>query len=418
MLTGTNLKYTKAHNYRTVLETIRVHGPLSRADIARRSSLTAQTISNIVKKLNEGGLVREGEKKRDGRGAPSTTLEINPHAAYSIGLDLDRDHLTGILVDLTGSVRQREHLELSFPVPNDALDLMVEIAHSLVDAEGLSLNDVRGIGVGFPGPIEGSKEDGGVRLANPTAFPEWKNVNVVDRLRNRLDLPIYLENNATAAAVGERWYGDHHISTFFYVLFSVGLGGGIIIDGHPYAGHSGNAGELGYLPVHDIENGLRDAPQMRVGERPHVGEHFHLPRLYDNLRAEGHDISSPSDLLSLYAEDNVLLLDWLETAERHLGTLLLAIDYLLDPAVIFFGGRLPTRIVKDMIGRLDEQLDDRRIRGKTAAPTLKPGTAGTDAAALGVATLPIYQVFAPIPRLLMKNQGVQDVPSLFDVLSS
>ena len=121
MLTGTNLVYTKKYNLRIVHEVIRVHGPLSRADVARHTQLSVQTVSNLVKELLELRLVQEGGRRSEGRGAPSTELTINPDGAYAIGLDLDRDHLTGVLVDLAGHVRQRMHMEIATPsLPDEA----------------------------------------------------------------------------------------------------------------------------------------------------------------------------------------------------------------------------------------------------------------------------------------------------------
>ena len=112
MLTGSNLVHTREYNLRIVHEVIRLYGPLSRAEIARRTALTGQTVSNLVKDLVELGLVQEGERQRDGgRGAPSTALAVNPDGCYSVGLDFNRDHLTGVLVDLAGTARQRENVE-------------------------------------------------------------------------------------------------------------------------------------------------------------------------------------------------------------------------------------------------------------------------------------------------------------------
>src|SRR5213080_927391 len=136
MLTGTNLVYTKQYNLRIVHEVVRRFGPLSRADIAQRTELTVQTISNLVKELLALGLVFETDRRRQKRGAPSSVIGINPEGAFTLGLDLDRDHLTGVLVDLAGSVRQRQHVDLDFPTPMQALDLMVETAEFLMAAEG------------------------------------------------------------------------------------------------------------------------------------------------------------------------------------------------------------------------------------------------------------------------------------------
>ena len=134
MLTGTNLTYTKAYNFRIVFETIRLHGPISRADIARQTRLTAQTASNIVARLLERNFVKEGVKLQKKRGAPSTTLEVNPEGAYSVGLDFNRDHLTGILVDLAGNLKTKIFYEINSPTPKDAINLMVSTIRQLTDS--------------------------------------------------------------------------------------------------------------------------------------------------------------------------------------------------------------------------------------------------------------------------------------------
>ena len=131
MLTGTNLVYTKKYNLRIVHEVIRVHGPLSRADVARHTQLSVQTVSNLVKELLELQLVQEGGRRSEGRGAPSTELTINPDGAYAVGLDLDRDHITGVLVDLAGQVRQRLHMEVQTPSPSEVVELMCNMVVSM-----------------------------------------------------------------------------------------------------------------------------------------------------------------------------------------------------------------------------------------------------------------------------------------------
>lgn len=399
MLTGTNLKYTKTFNYRTVLETIRLCGPLARADIARKTSLTAQTISNIVRRLIDASLVHEAEKRKQGRGAPSTTLKVNPEGAYSLGLDLDRDHLTGVLVDLSGEVRQKQHYELSFPTPEEALPLMADTAQALVAAQNLTIDDLSGLGIGFPGPFEINKDDEVSNVVTPKAFPGWEKVPVVDLLKDRLGCPVFLANNATAAAVGERWYGENHShSTFFYLFFGAGLGGGMVHEGHPYEGFYGNAGEVGYIPTPETD--------LNAAERPsHIGEYFNLPTLYDELDKHGYTASQPSDLAPLYEAEIPPLIDWRDSALPHLTQLVLSIEYLIDPEIIFFGGRLPPPMIQDMMTAVDERLPCHRISGKAAVPELRSATAGEDAAALGVATLPLYEFFAPAPSLLQKKEN-------------
>jgi predicted NBD/HSP70 family sugar kinase len=402
MLTGTNSKHTKAFNHRIVMETIRLHSPLSRADIARRTALTPQTVSNIVSTLIDEDLVREAGKRRQGQGAPSITLAINPEGAYSIGLDLDRDHLTGLLVDLSGEVRQRIHHELSFPDPAEGIDLMVHTVRNLLDQEPLSLADVSGVGVGFPGPIEIVSEAEGRTSVNPKAFPGWDDVPLIARLQEHIDRPILLENNATAAAVGERWYGlGQSVSTFFYLLFGVGLGGGLVVDGHPYEGTSGNAGEVGYIPVlngHSLPDGLQPT---------HLGEYYHLPRLYDQLRQAGYDVETPADLQTPFDQDATVLHEWLDTVTERLAPVLVSIECLFDPGALVFGGRLPDPVLDALLTHLEDRLPSLRTDGMRTQSSLRPATAGEDAGALGVATLPIYDLFAPTPHLIFNKQADQ-----------
>lgn len=396
MLTGTNLVYTKQYNLRIVHEVIRVFGPLSRADIARHTELTVQTVSNLTKELIAAGLVCEGERRQEGRGAPAMTLMLNPDGARAIGLDLDRDHLTGVLVDLTGKVRERVHVELDFPTPEEALELLVDTADALMSRAGMRPEEAAGVGIGVPGPMHLGEE--GSYLVNPRAFPGWHDIPLASWVRDRLRMPVFLENNATAAAVGERWYGGgQQIKTFFYIYFGSGLGGGLVMNGQPYEGFTGNAGELGYLPAIPSGDG-------RTGEeKPHVGLDFNLPRLYEKLRADGCRVRTPDDLEELFCARNPRLMAWMDAAANHLTSLVLAVEYLIDPEAIFFGGRLPDRLLVALMDGVADRLPGRRLGENPPALRYLLATAGADAAALGVATLPIYDTFAPAPHVLLKQ---------------
>ena len=403
-LTGTNLVYTKQYNLRIVHEVIRLFGPLSRAEIARRTELTVQTISNLVKELIASDLVYEAERRQEGRGAPSTTLALNPDGAYAIGLDLDRDHLTGVLVDLSGKVRQREHVELDFPTPGEALNLLVDTAEALIKRARLTREDVWGLGIGIPGPMQ-QGDEGKDYVVNPKAFPGWHRVPLASWARERLGMPVYLENNGTAAAMGERWYGaGQQIGTFFYIYFGSGLGGGLIMNGQPYEGFTGNAGEIGYLPTVLAGEAPADG-----GDSSHVGLQFNLARLYAQLRAHGAEARTPEDLDRVLAAGNPFLMEWMDVAADHLTGLVLAVEYMIDPEAIVFGGRIPDSMLRGLLERVERQLPRRRITEKRGAPPDLLATAGVDAAALGVATIPIYDRFAPAPHVLLKR-GRGQVP--------
>jgi predicted NBD/HSP70 family sugar kinase len=398
MLTGTNLEYTKTYNVRIVLETIRLYGPLSRIEIARRTQLTAQTVTNLTRSLMQSGMILEADRIQEGRGAPSIMLKINPDGAYSIGLDLDKDHLTGVLVDLLGTPRQHINKELKFPSSEEAMVILENTATELINREGVSLDKIWGVGLGLPGPF--SVSDGMVvkDVVTPIGLPGWSNVPVKEILSKNLSLPVFIENNANAAAIGELWYGaGRHIGTFFYVYFGAGLGGGVIINGQPYFGYTGNAGELGYYPV---KNPFDLDPNS---QKPHLGQFFRMPSLYKKLNAEGYRVSNLEDLEQLYNQRNSLLLSWIDEGASLLAPLIIAIEYLIDPQAIFFGGRLPDPIINELLEKLKLILPTMRLREKTSYPELLNAAAGAEAAALGLATIPVYESMAPLPGLLMKT---------------
>jgi predicted NBD/HSP70 family sugar kinase len=125
------------------------------------------------------------------------------------------------------------------------------------------------------------------------------------------------------------------------------------------------------------------------------------------LRAEGREARTPDDLDRLLSEGNATLLEWMDDAADHLTGLVLAVEYVLDPEAIFFGGRLPKRVIAGLMERVACHLPKRRIAGKVAGPRHLLATAGADAAALGVATLPIYEAFAPAPHVLLKQAAAR-----------
>lgn len=384
MLKGTNLEHARVHNLRTVLEMVRLNGPISRADTARRTGLTAQTVSNLVTVLLDQGLLLESGHHQGPRGRSSTLLQVDPGGAYSIGLDLDRGHLTGLLVDLAGGVRSRVHRELAFPSPGPALDLMESVVAAL-SAE-VERDRVWGVGVGFPGPL---RIGSGVvdNIINPEGFPGWENVSVREQLGERLEFSVFLENNATAAAMGESYYGaGSQLESYFYVFLGVGLGGAIIQNGRPVRGWQGNAGEIGFMPT------LPD-----TGSGDYLGRHFDLFRLYELLSARGGEVRSLTAVAELLDHGDALVNTWLDHAAEGLAPMLIAAEYLLDPEAIIVGGAWPQALVDALVARVSARLPGLRSPLMPTAAPLLPAALGSDAVARGVATLPLHELLAPFP---------------------
>lgn len=403
MLTGTNLTYTKAYNFRIVFETIRLNGPISRADVARKTNLTAQTVSNIVNRLLDRNFILEGSKLQKQRGAPSTNLVVNPDGAYSVGIDFNRDHLTGILVDLAGNVKTKYFYEVDSPYPEEAVKLISDTVNQLMNNRMVKEAHFCGVGIGLPGPLEINNNNEVSNFINPKAFPHWNHVPIGEMLKKQVNTSIFIENNASAATIGELWYGaGKSTSNFLYVFLGAGLGGGLVINGNIFEGSNRNAGELGFFPY------FAEKSPLSFSEEPHVGEHFNLNHLYKWLKEKGATANRPEDLGNLFEEKNPHFMDWFTQAKNYLTPVLLFAEYFVDMETIILGGRLPSSIVEELAQSLPELMAKARLDMKTKSPEIVVGTAGPDAAALGAATLPMFDLFSAQADVLMKSTKNSD----------
>lgn len=402
MLRGTNLTYTKAYNFRIVFDTIRIHNTISRADIARQTNLTAQTVSNIVNRLKDKNFVLEGEKSRNDLGAPSTRLRLNPDGAFSIGIDFNRDHLTAVLIDLTGNVRQKLFYEVDSPNPDNAIRLMVSAINQLSSNPEIKKSYFCGVGIGLPGPFDINGKDEISNTVNPREFPNWKYVPIRKMIQDEIKVPVFIHNNASVATIGERWYGvGKNYSNFLYAFLGMGLGGGLFINDTLHEGLTGNAGEIGYFPYRNMKSPLIES------DKPHIGEHFNLIKLYDWLKKYNIKVSKPEDLEQLFIERNSTFMEWVDLAKRYLASIFILTEYVLDIKVIILGGRLPQVIVDDFVTDLPILMKKLRVDLKDSAPTFYCGTVGSDAVALGAATLPMFDLFGAQVEVLMKETTVR-----------
>lgn len=396
MLSGTNFEYTRSYNQRVVLQTVRLLEPVSRAEIARETGLNIQTVSNIVDELLERGVVETGSRRMSGaRGQPPKEIKLNPDGAFAIGLHLDRDHLTGVLVNLQGRTLERVHFELAYPTPEQAIPLMLEIIEKLTRQVGTEKKLLWGVGIATPGPIE----DASRKLISPPDFPGWDGVSLVDEIGAPTGQPVFVEKDGNAAAIGERWYGvGRAYKDFVYVYLGPGIGGGLILEGHPYRGSMGHAAELGAV-VQTMTNlaegrGWDDAPAHNASD---------LAVLYRLLANRGMRVRDPQHLEDLFIAGEPLVLQWLETTARLLVGPLMILEDLFDPEAVVFGGRLTERLLDHLLERLRAGLPSRMIRGVPRACRFEASQLVKDAACLGAASLPFFDAIAPSRDALLKQ---------------
>ncbi len=389
MLSGTKLTYTRRYNRRVILETIRLNGAISRAEIARMTGLTTAAITSFANELIQDDLIVETGRRKGQRGQPAIELKINPNGGFAIGVELGQTHLTGVLINLAGDMLAKVHEVWHYPPPDAALRLMAESVTRLLQRVPVPRKRFLGVGVAFPGPFLTNKKN----IVDPIHFPHWEQFPLVEKLTQVLDMNVLLENDAMAAAIGEHFHGvGRDYNNFFYLFLGIGIGGAIILNNHPYRGISPNTGEIGWMRY-----GAK-------GRRSLIGNYLGLGPLSNYLKGCGIYITQPEELETLFEQQNASLWEWLNEAVDCLDYVVDAINAILGLDAIVFGGHFPDKILDYLIERLQIEAIATRAsqpdRHLMYEPQLLRASAGQFSPAIGAATLPLYEAFSTEHSLL------------------
>ncbi|MEU5872183.1 ROK family transcriptional regulator [Glycomyces sp. NPDC047369] len=229
-----------------VLDLLRERTQVSRIELAQATGLTRATMTNAVRKLIDLGFVHEVGTTRSQRGTPRRLLELQPDACHMVGLQFDRFRGVAVVVDLAGSIVARRELPvIGERGPEEVVPELASAVCEMIDASTVAREGIRGIGIATYGPQD---RNAGV-LLTPQPAPEWQGYPLASAVAEATGLPVAIENDATAAGIGAQHLGTAP-SNFAVVYMSGGIGGGLIIDGHPYRGATSNGLELGHISVH------------------------------------------------------------------------------------------------------------------------------------------------------------------------
>ena len=376
-LVGVNGGQAALHNRRAVLRAIGRGAPISRTELAQQTGLTKQAIARIVDKLIEDGLVLEARRRHGLRGQPAIELELDPNGCFSIGANIDRDHLTIVAVDARGGIRGRIHHEERFILPERFMALTRDALQTFRRNKFIDESRLVGIGIAIPDqlgevPVLGAPDD----------YHLWTPFDIGAGLRKLVHHPIFIDNDANAAAAGELRYGlGSESRTFFYILANASLGGGLVINGVRHGGTAGAGAEIGWLPTGQSS----DAERMRP-----LGRIFSLFILYDYLRQHGVVAREPKDLLALDARGRALVSDWLREVSRPLAEAVLHIGMIIDPDAVVIGGRFPVRLIDELLRYVSERLE----QSGRPYPSIHRAATSEDAGALGAAAMPLANMIA------------------------
>lgn len=357
-----------SNSERAILDIVRRSGGIARSAITERVDLTQQSVHRIVDALIEGGLLRLDEPVITGRGKPSPLVCLNPQARYSVGISINTDAATFCLTDFACNVLHEEVLDL---IPHDRAQTLehlrkrigAELAH-----RGIGHDRLVGVGFAMSGFFV-NKE----RYFNPPLpLHDWAIVDIGGQLARLLKTHVWTENNSTTGAIGESVVGAGlTYPTFGYLSFNYGFGAGVVLDGKPFLGSFGNAGEIS-----------RVYTTTEAGSRPALGN------LLQRLQSRGVNVTTISALKRDFDPAWPGVSDWVQEIAPALNRAIDAMRAVIDPAAVVFGGELPTKL-GDLLLSLPPSPEAVRHGHSAPYPIKMQSRIAGDQAVLGAALIPL-----------------------------
>ncbi|PLW77048.1 ROK family transcriptional regulator [Cohaesibacter celericrescens] len=394
---GANAGRSRSHNRQVVLGAIHQAGKIGRAEIARNSGLSTQAVSNIIAQLEQEGMLIEQGRLSTGRGLPSVQYALNSDGGFAFGIEMRPDVIFAALLNLKGATVFSKRANLIDTKPERVIDQVLTLRDEALAATGVAPERVMGAGIVMPGPFgsNGLSDKG-------TELPDWQHLDASSLFEKALDLPVFVEIDANAAALGERILGAAKgLETYCFLYFGAGLGLGIVTGGRLFNGAFGNAGEIGHILVPAVDSDA-SIPSSKASSGS-----VELEKMVSRLSAQrylgsaGYEVHSGEDLSALYAQDTPALMTWLDRASAPLSHAIATIENLFDPQAIILGGAMPDALLDHLITHI--RLSDRSVANRTGRqhPRLLRGSSGRMTATLGAAALVINHALTPqitVPR--------------------
>jgi predicted NBD/HSP70 family sugar kinase len=437
---GINAILQRSHNTQLVLHLFQLHRRLTRAEIAIRTGLTFQTVANILERLHKRRWVRKLPPQRlTARGAESVPFELRGDAACSIGLQIDRDHISGLILNLAGEPLARRSISVLSPSPNQALKTLGKFVKEFRAIPGVE-GHLLGVGIAFSGLYDAIRD----QIDHPHLLlaEGWKGLRVKEvfrdlsnppsasasygatgsasasygatgsasgsygatgagfsRSRGRTASPVSLiQTDSHAAAVGEYWerFGQAP-RCLAYVYFGIGLGCGIIYRGRHFGGTDGLAGEIAHVPAILETEQRKTARLCECGRRGCLENYFSFSAFLRDLGPADWKGRAPDALVeSVRKEKKERYRRWVNQAARRFWMVLPVLGSLLNPGIVLLGGPGPAILLDDLVTALAEIRKSERGDDRLFYPRVERARLNQDAALIGVATGVLYEALRPV----------------------
>jgi predicted NBD/HSP70 family sugar kinase len=387
---GTNSVNLRLYNERSLLQRLRRAGEASKADLARWAQLTNTAVGSIVQSLEESRLIEPAGRRQEGqRGQPAGLYRINPEGAYGIGVRLDRTSIETVMIDLGGKILARAAHDMLLPHPDRALALVQkDVSRMIATLDAAQQRRLMGVGLAQPYNLGSWLRE----LDLKADFRIWDEVDFGAMLERAVDQPVFKENDGNAAAIAELFFGvGREENDFLYIFIGAALGAGAVIGGESLCGPTGNAADLGLMPV----------PPSRLASAPLSDRRWDillsrasLNALARHLRHHGIAVRGHADLEACVKSSRPEVREWIDDCIDALVPSTRASLAVLDLPVVVIDCDIDSGLIDELMKRLDAGL--RAIAPEARqTPRILRGSFRADAGAIGAASLPMFFNFSP-----------------------
>ena len=385
MSASTRPQGSEAASAGAILRVIREAGTITRAELVRRTGLARSTVGQRVETLLRHALVYEAGGVDSTGGRPPASLAFNDGSGVVLCADLGATHARLAVSDLGGVPLAEEVEELEIADgPEAVLGVVHERFGALLAQVGRAQADVRGIGVGVPGPVAFDRGE----PANPPIMPGWDGFSIPGWFAGRSDAPVLVDNDVNIMALGEHWTNWRDREHLLFIKVGTGIGCGIVARGRIHHGAKGAAGDIGHIRI--VGEDLV-CPCGNVGCLEAVSGGGALAR---RLSEQGVQARTSRDVARLVKDGNPLATQLVREAGRNLGEVLAGCVNFFNPEVIVIGGDVG-QTSQQLLAGVREVVFQRSLPLATEELRVGPSALGDRAGIVGAANMAIEHVLAP-----------------------
>ncbi len=408
--TGSNISTVKSHNLRIILFSLLQQEYLSRVDLAKLTNLSTTTITNLITELLEQDIVVEERditlERRPGAGRPRTAIRLVPESRYAIGIHIGVGKIRVAITDLRAHIVKRQSLD--HPLEKSAEAVLADVSRLVQDTieqSNIPPENIIGVGVGASGLVN---PDTGINMIAPNL--QWRDIPIRRWLQKQLGLPVCVDNNVRAMALGEALFGEaKNARVLAFVYARIGVGAGLVVDGQLYRGIGAGAGEIGHAKI--IPEGGEPCRCGKTGCLETLVSENSIMRLAQELAGQEPEsilaaclrqVDAPTieQVFAAARAGDTATQSMLVERARYMGIALSNLVNLLNPELILLGGIFAQG--KDLLlPSIQETVRQYAFADLGKRVQIKPTTFGQNAGVIGGAALALTTFFYEQPEIFV-----------------